>query len=99
MYGLGDPEIKDFGTSFRVSMHRKPFETDPFGVVRPSETPIENQKNTLSVNESQNDTQNESQNDTLKMIHAKSIEDIKSFLFRSKDTYKLTRYSKNRSIG
>lgn len=33
MYGLGDPEIKDFGTSFRVSMHRKPFETDPFGVV------------------------------------------------------------------
>ena len=35
MYGLGDPEIKDFGTSFRVSMHRKPFETDPFGVVMP----------------------------------------------------------------
>lgn len=35
MYGLGDPEIKDFGTSFRVSLHRKPFETDPFGVVIP----------------------------------------------------------------
>ncbi|MBR3106360.1 MAG: hypothetical protein IKH30_04130 [Clostridia bacterium] len=35
MYGLGDPEIKDFGTSFRVSMHRKSFETDPFGVVMP----------------------------------------------------------------
>ncbi len=35
MYGLGDPEIKDFGTSFRVSIHRKPFETDPFGVVMP----------------------------------------------------------------
>ena len=35
MYGLGDPEIKDFGTSFPVSMHQKPFETDPFGVVMP----------------------------------------------------------------
>ena len=66
MYGLGDPEIKDFGTSFRVSIHRKPFETDPFGVVMPSKTPIENQKNTLSVNDSQSDTQNESQNDTQK---------------------------------
>ena len=38
MYGLGDPEIKDFGTSFRISLHRKPFETDPFGVVNPSAT-------------------------------------------------------------
>lgn len=36
MYGLGDPEIKDSGTSFRISLHRKPFETDPFGVVIPS---------------------------------------------------------------
>ena len=36
MYGLGDPEIKDFGTSFRISLHRKPFETDSFGVVIPS---------------------------------------------------------------
>lgn len=36
MYGLGDPEVKDFGTSFRISLHRKPFETDPFGVVIPS---------------------------------------------------------------
>lgn len=66
MYGLGDPEIKDFGTSFRVSLHRKPFETDPFGVVIPSDSPIENQKNILSVKNSQNDTQNESQNDTQK---------------------------------
>ena len=66
MYGLGDPEIKDFGTSFRVSLHRKPFETDPFGVVIPSDSPIRNQKTILSVNGSQNDTQNESQNDTQK---------------------------------
>lgn len=59
MYGLGDPEIKDFGTSFRVSMYRKPFETDPFGVVIPSETPIGNHKNVLSVNDSQNGIQND----------------------------------------
>ena len=35
-YCLDDPEIRDFGTSFRISIHRKPFETDPFGVVIPS---------------------------------------------------------------
>ena len=34
--GIPRPEIKDFGTSFRISLHRKPFETDPFGVVNPS---------------------------------------------------------------
>ena len=34
-YGLKPPEIKDFGTSFRISLFRKPFETDAFGVVNP----------------------------------------------------------------
>ncbi len=34
-YGLGTPELKDFGTSFRISISRKPFDTDQFGVVSP----------------------------------------------------------------
>lgn len=35
-YGLKDPEIKDFGTSFRIILYRKPFETDPYGVINPA---------------------------------------------------------------
>ena len=66
MYGLGDPEIKDFGTSFRVSLHRKPFETDPFGVVNPSTRTIESQNSVSKRNESQSETQNDTQNDTQK---------------------------------
>ena len=34
-YGLKPPEIKDFGTSFRISLSRKPLKTDDFGVVNP----------------------------------------------------------------
>lgn len=34
-YGLREPELKDFGTSFRINIYRKPFETDLFGVVNP----------------------------------------------------------------
>ena len=64
MYGLGDPEIKDFGTSFRVSLHRKPFETDPFGVVNPSTRTIESQNSVSKRNESQSEPQNDTQNDT-----------------------------------
>ena len=64
MYGLGDPEIKDFGTSFRISLHRKPFETDPFGVVNPSARTIESQNSVSKRNESQSETQNDTQNDT-----------------------------------
>ncbi len=37
-YGLNPPELKDFGTSFRISLFRKPFETDAFGVVNPMRT-------------------------------------------------------------
>jgi len=54
MYGLGDPEIKDFGTSFRISIHRKPFNTDPFGVVIPSrEVKNEVQHQSSASNEAQ----------------------------------------------
>ena len=34
-YGIGKPELRDFGTSFRISVFRKPFVTDSFGVVNP----------------------------------------------------------------
>ncbi|WP_406043247.1 ATP-binding protein [Succinimonas sp.] len=37
-YGLKPPEIKDFGTSFRISLFRKPMETDVSGVVNPLRT-------------------------------------------------------------
>lgn len=35
-YGLQEPELKDFGTSFRISIYRKAAETDVFGVVGPA---------------------------------------------------------------
>ncbi|MBQ3683405.1 MAG: hypothetical protein II922_10100 [Succinimonas sp.] len=34
-YVLKPPEIKDFGTSFRISLSRKPLKTDDFDVVNP----------------------------------------------------------------
>ena len=34
-YGLRSPELKDFGTSFRINIFRKEAETDQYGVVRP----------------------------------------------------------------
>ena len=34
-YGLKEPELKNMGISFRITMFRKPFETDEFGVVNP----------------------------------------------------------------
>lgn len=34
-YGLKKPELKDFGTSFRISIFRKKAETDQYGVVGP----------------------------------------------------------------
>ena len=43
-YGLREPELKDFGPSFRINLFRKPFETDPFGVVDPSKETIEGHK-------------------------------------------------------
>ena len=43
-YGLREPELKDFGTSFRINIFRKPFETDLFGVVNPAAEKIEGQK-------------------------------------------------------
>ena len=42
-YGLGEPEIRDFGTSFRISVRRKPFETDAFGVVLPGTNRVSNE--------------------------------------------------------
>ena len=36
LYGLGEPEIKDFGTSFRISIRRNAFKTDSFGVIAPA---------------------------------------------------------------
>lgn len=33
-YGLPEPDLKDFGTSFRISIYRKEAKTDAFGVVR-----------------------------------------------------------------
>ena len=56
MYGLGDPEIKHFGISFRISLHRKPFETDPFGVVIPSkEAEHEVQHQSSASNDAEHD--------------------------------------------
>lgn len=52
-YGLREPELKDFGTSFRINIFRKPFETDPFGVVQPQTNDVEYQSS--ASNDAQHD--------------------------------------------
>ena len=61
-YGLREPELKDFGTSFRINIFRKPFETDLFGVVNPAAEKNEGQKGPLGDNVPQNVPQNDTQN-------------------------------------
>lgn len=34
-YGLGRPELKNFGTTFRITIARRPFDTDQYGVLNP----------------------------------------------------------------
>lgn len=36
IYGLDEPEIKDFGSSFRMIIYRRSFSTDLFGVMNPA---------------------------------------------------------------
>ena len=55
-YGLQELELKDFGTSFRIDIFRKPFETDPFGVVNPA-AESESQSAAQSANGILNDPQ------------------------------------------
>lgn len=40
-YGLRSPELRDFGTSFRINNFRKAAETDQFGVVKPSDQAVD----------------------------------------------------------
>ena len=52
-YGLAVPEIKNFGSSIRMNLYRKPFEIDSFGVVSPSQIVKSQQENT-TVSDSKN---------------------------------------------
>ena len=61
-YGLREPELKDFGTSFRIDIFRKPFETDPFGVVSPA-AESESQSATQSANGTLKNPQSAAQRD------------------------------------
>ncbi len=54
-YGLITPELKDFGSSFRVSIFRKPFDTDQLGVVDPDSDP--GSKKSSASNDAQNDAE------------------------------------------
>ena len=58
-YGLGEPTIKDYGTSFRISVPRRAFATDEFGVVdfpgRKAENETRNEKK--DSNEAENEAQ------------------------------------------
>ena len=51
-YGLKEPEMKDFGTSFRISIYRKDAETDVYGVVG-SATEKEAEKDSSASKEAQ----------------------------------------------
>ena len=61
-YGLREPDLKDFGTSFRIDIFRKPFETDPFGVVSPA-AESESQSATQSANGTLKNPQSAAQRD------------------------------------
>ena len=84
-YGMDDPEIRDFGTSVRISIHRKPFETDPFGVVIPSnDAGNDVQHQSSASNETEHDTQktssasNETEHDTQKTSSASTDDQKKA---------------------
>lgn len=48
-------ELKDFGTSFRINIFRKSFETDPFGVVQPQANDAEHRS--MASNEAERDAE------------------------------------------
>lgn len=71
-YGLGDPVITDFGTSFRISISRKPFEIDPFGV----RNPVDNNKIKTDIKtDTKTDTKTSTKTDT-KRIETKKKDNI-----------------------
>lgn len=49
-YGLKTPEITDFGTSFRISIFRRPFETDDCGVIDPAKKQRTSNKESFTDN-------------------------------------------------
>lgn len=62
-YGLGEPQIKDFGTAFRISLNRKTFEVDPLGIKNPMERSGKGEKSSASneteqASSASNDAQN-----------------------------------------
>ena len=79
-FGLERPELKDFGTSFRLVMFRRAFDVDPYGVVRPEDHGAEPQSSASNEAQSaisekidlQNATQSakEDEDDALSATHS-----------------------------
>lgn len=57
-YGLKDPEIVDYGSSFRISLYRKDFDFDNYGVIDPRERKTELKTALETANDTRNDTAN-----------------------------------------
>ncbi|MBQ7282529.1 MAG: putative DNA binding domain-containing protein [Spirochaetales bacterium] len=74
-YGLKDPEINDSGSDFRISLFRREFDFDRYGVVDPRErgNKVSNDNRNDNGNGTLNDTINETINDTLNATESKVL--------------------------
>ena len=74
-YGLKDPEIIDSGSDFRISLFRREFDFDHYGVVDPRERGniVSNDNRNDNGNGTLNDTINETINDTLNATESKVL--------------------------
>ena len=69
-YGLKDPEIIDSGSDFRISLYRKEFDFDIYGVVDPRKrgNKVSNDNRTDTINDTINDTLNATESKVLKIV-------------------------------
>ena len=84
LYGLGEPKLENFGTSFRITLNRRVFDTDPLGVIDPA-TRGQDEHQSLASNDA-NDAKNQglasndAKNQGLASFDAKQWEQLVSVL-------------------
>ena len=63
-YGLKEPELIDFGTSFRIAIYRKDVETDVYGIVEPANDATDAAANATNATDETNNATNNATNAT-----------------------------------
>ena len=76
-YGLKDPEIIDLGSVFRISLFRKDFEVDHYGVIDPRERRNVYAASVEASNETRNDNASDNGNDNRSDNEKRILEAIK----------------------